>query len=52
MAKRTPRLTAAEWAAVREALAARLAGEIEDVDQPTEVYASAFHKLQQRGRAA
>jgi hypothetical protein len=46
--KRTPRLTAAEWRAVCEALTARLAGTIEDVDDPAEVYESALHKLQER----
>jgi hypothetical protein len=45
-----PRLTDAEWRAVREALTSRLAGEIEDVQESYEVYASALHKLQQRSK--
>lgn len=42
------RLTKREWAAIAEALAARLAGEIEDTEQPAEVYQSAFDKVQER----
>jgi len=42
------RLTQNEINAICEALACRLAGEIEDVDQPTEVYQSAFNKMQER----
>lgn len=44
------RITADEWRVIEEALNHRLAGEIEDVDQPPEVYKRALAKVQERIR--
>ena len=44
----TRRITKAEWAAISEALAHRLAGEIEDTEHPRWVYLDAFDKVGER----
>lgn len=44
----TRRLTLAEWEAIYEALGFRLADELEDTTQPSEVYQSARQKVAER----